>query len=121
MSNQRHIRRPVEDAAIGRADRKISPVREGKHRDPITPNCKNLKNEQRKIELTETGEHEKESIPIMENITNPFYNEICHFCDYSRRRVGEWYCHQDEPVVRCYKILNCSAYRLNTEGVITTQ
>jgi len=120
VSNQRYIRRPVEDAAIGRVDKKKSIVKNDRYREPVTPNYENPKNKQPKAKIKNDNEHEIDNKPVMEKIVNPYNNEICHLCDYSRKNKGEWYCHQDNPVVRCYQILNCSAYNLREEGVIAS-
>ena len=122
MSNQRYIRRPVEDAAIGRINKK-STAKNDRHRDPVTSNSENAKRADAKIGMAVTykHEHEEEIKPVMENIMNPYNQGICQLCDYSSKRIGEFYCQQDMPVVRCYQILNCSVYQLRDEGVITTR
>jgi len=119
MSNQRYIRRPVEDAAIGRINKK-STVKDDRHRDPVTPNRESAKRAETKI-MAATYKHEEEIKPVMENIINPYNQGLCQLCDYSSKRIGEFYCQQDMPVVRCYQILNCSVYQLRDEGVITTR
>jgi len=120
MSNQRHIRRPVEDTAIGRVDRKRRTVKDDRYKDTVPPNYENIKKVGYKKEIKDTREHDKENNPVLENIANPYNNDICQLCDHSRRSKSEWYCHQDIPVVRCYQILNCTVYRLSDEGVITS-
>lgn len=118
MSNQRYIRRPVEDAAIGRINKK-STVKDDRHRDPVTPNRKNAKRVETGMAVT--YKHEEEIRPVMENIINPYNQGLCQLCDYSSKRIGEFYCFESTPVVRCYQILNCSVYQLSDEGVITTR
>ena len=118
MSSKRYIRRPVEDSAIGRINKKRSVVIGARHRDKVTPNQENSKRVQAKAKMTDTSEQEKENKPLMEKIANPYNNEICQLCNHSGREKGEWYCHQDNPVVRCYQILNCSVYLLRDEGVL---
>jgi len=53
MSNQRYIRRPVEDAAIGRVDKKRSTVKVDRYRTPVIPYRENLRKIQTKTEMTD--------------------------------------------------------------------
>jgi hypothetical protein len=62
----------------------------------------------------------EEKTPTQDNIVNPYNKEICQICEYSGKERGEWYCYQDEPIVRCYRILNCSRYRIADESITTS-
>jgi len=73
------------------------------------------------IKIAEGHKHEKENKPVMEKITNPYNNEICQLCEHSIKERGDWYCHQDNPIVRCYQILTCTEYKLGDESVITSR
>jgi len=120
MSNQRHIRRPVEDAAVGRVDRKRSTGKDNEYRSAASMLRDNTRKARPIIKKAEIHEHEKENNPVMEKITNPYYNEICQICEYSIKQRTEWYCHQDNPIVSCYQIMTCTEYKLGDEGVITS-
>jgi len=120
MSNQRHIRRPVEDKAIGRVDRKRYTAKDYTYRGTALPIRENIKKINPGKEIKDTHEHDNDNNPMLEKIANPYNNDICQLCEHSRKSKGEWYCHQDKPVVRCYQILNCSVYCLSDEGVITS-
>jgi len=100
--------------AISSADRKRHYAREAANHTEDEPPLGFIKAEKTKKKVAE------EKLPIQDNIVNPYNKEICQLCDYAGRERGEWYCYQDEPIVRCNQIMNCSRYHLDDESVTTT-